>query len=63
MTNDPSFIPNRARLVQFAASKRLPAVYFFKVFADAGGLMSYGGSLEDSYRGATAQVDKILKRP
>jgi ABC-type uncharacterized transport system substrate-binding protein len=61
VTNDPSFIPNRARLVQFAASKRLPAVYFFKVFADAGGLMSYGGSLEDSYRGATAQVDKILK--
>lgn len=61
VTNDPFFIPNRARLVQFAASKRLPAVYFFKVFADAGGLMSYGGSLEDSYRRATAHVDKILK--
>ena len=61
MTNDPFFFPNRATLVQFAASKRLPAVYYFKQFAEAGGLMSYGGSLEDSYRRAAAYVDKILK--
>jgi len=59
--NDPFFVANRAKLVQFSASKRLPAVYFIKLFADAGGLMAYGGSLEDSYRRAATYVDKILK--
>ena len=57
VTNDPFFVANRAQLVQFAASKRLPAVYFIKLFADAGGLMAYGGSLEDSYRRAAKYVD------
>ena len=61
VTNDPFFTVNRAQLIQFAASKRLPAVYFFRLFADDGGLMVYGASLEDSYRKAAAYVDKILK--
>jgi ABC-type uncharacterized transport system substrate-binding protein len=61
VTNDPFFFANRVKLVQFAASKRLPAVYFFTLFADAGGLMAYGGSLENSYRRAATYVDKILK--
>ena len=61
VTNNPMFAANRAKLVQFAANKRLPAMYFFKLFPDAGGLMSYGGSLEESYRRAAAYVDKILK--
>ena len=61
VTNTPFFAANRAKLVQFAASRRLPAMYFFKLFADAGGLMSYGGSLEETYRRAAAYVDKILK--
>jgi putative ABC transport system substrate-binding protein len=61
VTNDPFFTPNRARLVQFAASKRLPAMYYFKSFADEGGLMVYGASVEDSYRRAATYVDKILK--
>jgi putative ABC transport system substrate-binding protein len=58
---DPFFVANRARLVQYAANKRLPAVYSTKFFADAGGLMAYGGSLEDSWRRAARHVDKILK--
>ena len=58
---DPFFTANRTKLAQFAASKRLPAVYFSKLFVDAGGLMSYGGSQEDSYRRAATYVDKILK--
>jgi putative ABC transport system substrate-binding protein len=61
VTNDPFFVANRVQLVQFAASRRLPAVYFIKLFAEAGGLMAYGGSLEDSYRRAAVYVDKILK--
>jgi putative ABC transport system substrate-binding protein len=61
VTNDPFFTPNRAKLVEFAASNRLPAVYFFKLFAETGGLMVYGASLEDSYRKAATYVDRILK--
>jgi putative ABC transport system substrate-binding protein len=61
VTNTPFFAANRAKLVQFAASKHLPAMYFFKLFVNVGGLMSYGGSLEESYRRAATYVDKILK--
>ena len=61
VVNDPLFVTQRTRIVQFAADKRLPAMYFFKLFAAAGGLMSYGPSLEDSYRRAATHVDKILK--
>ncbi|MGH7324595.1 MAG: ABC transporter substrate-binding protein [Candidatus Rokuibacteriota bacterium] len=61
VTNDPFFTANRAKLVGFAVSKRLPAVYFFKVFVDAGGLMSYEGSQEESFQRAATLVDKILK--
>jgi putative ABC transport system substrate-binding protein len=39
----------------------LPAVHFSRLFAEACGLMSYGGSLEDSYRRAATYVDKVLK--
>ena len=61
VTNDPFLYTVNATLVSFAASKRLPAICFFKNFADAGGLMSYGASLEESYRKAATYVDKILK--
>jgi putative ABC transport system substrate-binding protein len=61
VTSDPFLADRRVTLVQFAASKRLPAIYFFKLFADAGGLMSYGASLEESYRRAAAYVDRIVK--
>ena len=49
------------RIARFATEKRLPAIHFSKRFADAGGLMSYGASLENSYRRAASHVDKILK--
>jgi len=58
---DPYFNANRAKLVQFAARERLPAVYFFSSFAEAGGLMSYGANNADSIRSAAKYVDKILK--
>ena len=35
--------------------------YFFNLFPDVGGLMSYGGNTEDSYRRAASYVDRILK--
>ena len=61
VTTDPFLFTARATLVSFAASKRLPAMYFFKNFVDAGGLMSYGANIEESYRRAASYVDKILK--
>jgi putative ABC transport system substrate-binding protein len=61
VASSPLFVNNRVKLVRFAAEKRLPTIYFFKLFTDAGGLMSYGGSLEESYQKAAAHVDKILK--
>ena len=43
------------------AKYKLPASYEFRVFVQAGGLMSYGYSLSDLWRRAATYVDKILK--
>jgi ABC-type uncharacterized transport system substrate-binding protein len=51
----------RARLVQLAAKRRLSAMYGFREFPDAGGLLSYGPDLLDQYRRTATYVDKILK--
>jgi ABC-type uncharacterized transport system substrate-binding protein len=52
---------NQKRIVGFALKSRLPSVYISREFVDAGGLMSYGGDLADSYRRVAYFVDKILK--
>jgi putative ABC transport system substrate-binding protein len=57
----PLFVTHRARLVEAVASRRLPAIYPFRLFVDAGGLMSYGADLPHVYRLAASYVDKILK--
>ena len=44
-----------------AATKRLPAVYSFSVYVEAGGLMSYGADLVHIWRRCAYFVDKILK--
>jgi len=44
-----------------AARLKLPAIYGWREFADAGGLMSYGCNLPDMYRTSARLVDKILK--
>jgi len=51
----------RRRLVDLAAKNRLPAMYSWREFVDAGGLMAYGPNLTDSQRRAATYVDKILK--
>jgi putative tryptophan/tyrosine transport system substrate-binding protein len=43
-----------------AARHKLPAVYAFRYFADAGGLISYGSNVLDEYRRAAGYVDRIL---
>lgn len=57
----PLFTTHRVRLTQLAARAGLPAIYGFRDFADAGGVMSYGADPVDWYRRAAAYVDKILK--
>jgi putative ABC transport system substrate-binding protein len=52
---------NRATIASLAAQHRLPAIYQYREFVDAGGLLSYGPNLRDSYRRAATYVDKILK--
>jgi ABC-type uncharacterized transport system substrate-binding protein len=61
VTPDPLFGTQRSRIVDFAARRRLPSMFFYKEFVDAGGLMAYGPSFLDSYRRAAVYVDKILK--
>ena len=61
VTGDPVFVFSRDKLVAFAARRRLPAVYFSKFFTDSGGLVAFGGSIEDSYRKSGTYVDRILK--
>ena len=61
VTGSAYFGGNRAKLVRFAAAKRIPTIYVFSWVPEAGGLLSYGGSTEDSYRRAASHVDKILK--
>jgi len=51
----------RAPVAELARQHKLPAVSGTRAFADAGGLMSYAGSLADRYRNAATYIDKILK--
>jgi putative ABC transport system substrate-binding protein len=56
----PVFQVARQRLVDLAAKSRLPTVFSYRAFVDAGGLMSYGPSFPDMFRRAATYVDKIL---
>jgi ABC-type uncharacterized transport system substrate-binding protein len=49
------------RVVEFTAKHRLAAMYPFRAYVEAGGLMSYGVSIADLWRRAATYVDKILK--
>ena len=52
---------HRTQIVDLAAKSRLPATYNVPEFVEDGGLMSYGVSVNDLYRRAATDVDKILK--
>lgn len=58
---DRVFLHNRVRIVEFAARRRLPAVYPYRELVDAGGLMSFGPDYSDMHRRAATYVDRILK--
>jgi ABC-type uncharacterized transport system substrate-binding protein len=61
VVEDPLTISRRRQIVDFAAKRRIPAVYGAKTFVDVGGFVSFGASFPDLYRRAAFYVDKILK--
>jgi putative ABC transport system substrate-binding protein len=53
--------PHARRVAELAARRRLPAMYEFSAYVDAGGLISYSADLIEIWRQAAGFVDKILK--
>ena len=62
VVSDPVLMDGlRGQVADRAATSRLPAMYDWKMYVEAGGLMAYGPSLPETHRRAATYVDKILK--
>jgi putative tryptophan/tyrosine transport system substrate-binding protein len=61
VTSDIFLIKHRVEITSLAARHRIPAIYPFRMFAEVGGLVSYGSDLIDNYRRAATYADRILK--
>jgi putative ABC transport system substrate-binding protein len=61
LTASPTAPLHRDLIIALAARHKLPAVYIERLFAAAGGLVSYGPEFADQYRRAASYVDRILK--
>jgi putative ABC transport system substrate-binding protein len=58
---DSLTVVNRKRIIDFAAARRIPAMYEFSLYVQDGGLMSYGPNMDDLFGQAAIYVDRILK--
>ena len=61
MISDVLTTLNRKRVIDFADSQRIPAMFEFSVNVESGGLMSYGPSFDDTFNRLAYYVDRILK--
>ena len=61
MVSDALTILNRKRVIEYAAAKRIPAIYEGDQYTRDGGLMSYGADLKESIQRAAAMIDRIFK--
>jgi putative ABC transport system substrate-binding protein len=61
MVSDSLTMLNRKRVFDYAAARRLPAIYEFDELVREGGLMSYGADLKESFERAAAMADRIFK--
>ena len=58
---DAYFLNEVQRIVMLANEYKLPGVYGFREYAEAGGLISYGLSYRDYFKGVARYVDKVLR--
>jgi len=58
---DSLTLVRRQEIVEFAARERIPSMFGWTEFTDAGGLASYGPGVTESFKGLAKFVDKILK--
>jgi putative ABC transport system substrate-binding protein len=61
VTSGPATVGFRSRIVTLANRHRLPSVYYERLFAAEGGLLSYGPNLVDATRRMASYVDRIFK--
>jgi putative ABC transport system substrate-binding protein len=61
VTSDPFFLSRRDRLVSVISRHAVPAIYQFREFVTAGGLVSYGANLADGYRLVGVYAGRIIK--
>ena len=61
VVTDPILFSQRSQILALAAGNRLPAMYPYRVFSEAGGLISYAPNDRDVFRRAASYVDRILK--
>ncbi len=61
VTASGAAMAHRDLIITLAARLKMPAVYWLRVFATSGGLISYGDDATDQYRRAASYVDRILK--
>jgi putative ABC transport system substrate-binding protein len=57
----PALFPYRKPIAEFMAANRIPAVYPFREFAEAGGLVVYATNFDDLFRHAAEYMDKVLR--